>query len=500
MQPVSANFDFLGKHDGQLVRLGVLAERYFKDDPNTCLIKLRQFGEVLAQLTAAKSGLFSSPEEPQSELLRRLKFEGMLPEQAADLFHQVRIVGNRATHAQSGNHAEALTTLKLARQLGLWFHRTFSNPAFSPGPFVPPADPSAATEALHEELVRLRDVLNEARSETEKARQAVEAEARERMTAQERARKERDDRAVWEQLAGEAEQAKAALAIQLQILQSNAAQTAPQATLKLVTQAEAAAADIDIDEASTRTLIDAQLAARGWDVDTPTIRYSAGSRPTKGRNMAIAEWPTKSGPADYALFIGTHFIGVVEAKRRNKNVSAHVDQAQRYARGLRFEDGIEASGGPWVDTGDDRFYVPFVFSMNGRPYLKQIQTHSGIWFRDTRRAANHRRALADWPTPEGLKGLLEVDVEDAAADLKSRPIEFGFPLRPYQKKAIERVEEQLEQGRRNMLLAMATGTTWRRKHLRASGSRPQWSLRPQAAGRHWTEAVASCFRADTMQD
>jgi type I restriction enzyme R subunit len=35
-------------HDPQLVRLGGLAERYFKDDPNTCLIKLRQFGEVLA--------------------------------------------------------------------------------------------------------------------------------------------------------------------------------------------------------------------------------------------------------------------------------------------------------------------------------------------------------------------------------------------------------------------------------------------------------------------
>jgi type I restriction enzyme R subunit len=60
MNPVSANFDFLGKHDAQLVRLGVLAERYFKDDPNTCLIKLRQFGEVLAQLTAAKAGLLAS--------------------------------------------------------------------------------------------------------------------------------------------------------------------------------------------------------------------------------------------------------------------------------------------------------------------------------------------------------------------------------------------------------------------------------------------------------
>src|SRR5262245_33211380 len=60
MKGVSANFDFLGVHDAQLVRLGGLAELYFKDDSNTCLIKLRQFGEVLAQLTAASAGLLTS--------------------------------------------------------------------------------------------------------------------------------------------------------------------------------------------------------------------------------------------------------------------------------------------------------------------------------------------------------------------------------------------------------------------------------------------------------
>ena len=38
------------------MRLGALPERYFKDDPNIALIELRQFGEVLAQLTAATAG------------------------------------------------------------------------------------------------------------------------------------------------------------------------------------------------------------------------------------------------------------------------------------------------------------------------------------------------------------------------------------------------------------------------------------------------------------
>ncbi len=458
MKSVSANFEFLRKYDAQLVRLGALAERYFKDDPNTSLIKLRQFGELLAQLTAAKAGLLASPEEPQADLLRRLKFEGVVPREVGELFHQLRMAGNRAAHAQTVDHGEALSTLKIARQLGIWFERTFGDTRFSAGAFVPPPDPAAATTALHEELERLRQALDQTRSEAEKARLAAEAEARERVSAQERARKEAEERAVWEQLASEAEKAKAELTSELLAIQAAVAQAPVQTTAAIVAKAEAAAADIDIDEASTRTLIDAQLRARGWEVDTPTLRYATGTRPAKGRNLAIAEWPTKSGPADYALFIGTRCIGVVEAKRRNKNVSSHIDQAQRYARAFRFDGGAEPFGGPWKDSADQRFFVPFVFSSNGRPYLKQIETESGIWFRDVRKPTNHRRALADWPTPDGLKGMLEIDVETAQADLKARPFDFGFPLRPYQKRAIEAVEASLARHLRNMLLAMATGT------------------------------------------
>lgn len=45
----------------------------------------------------------------------------------------------------------------------------------------------------------------------------------------------------------------------------------------------------------------------GWEADTENIRYSKGVRPTKGRKLAIAEYPTNStvgnrGYADYALF------------------------------------------------------------------------------------------------------------------------------------------------------------------------------------------------------
>lgn len=71
--PNSLNFAFLSYYNPLLDRLGAQAERYFRDDPNTSLLKLRQFGELLAQTVAAKLGIFTSQREEQRELLRRLR-------------------------------------------------------------------------------------------------------------------------------------------------------------------------------------------------------------------------------------------------------------------------------------------------------------------------------------------------------------------------------------------------------------------------------------------
>jgi len=120
MQPGSAsNFAYLRVHDAQLMRLGLLAERYFAEDPNTCLLKLRQLTEALAQLTASRVGLFTTADEKQPDLLRRLQEHGILPREVASLFHEVRRAGNDANHKLAGDHRSALLALKLSWQLGL---------------------------------------------------------------------------------------------------------------------------------------------------------------------------------------------------------------------------------------------------------------------------------------------------------------------------------------------------------------------------------------------
>lgn len=451
-QLTSANFKFLAAHDRLLDHLGALAERYFSDDPSTSLLKLRQFGEVLAQRTAAQAGLYTSTEENQLELLARLRDHGLLPREVADLFHGLRKAGNAAAHDISGDHREALYQLRMAWQLGVWFHRTFGDRKFKAGAFAPPPDPKAESAALAAELKRLRDELTAQQTAAEAARVAAAAAAELRLTAEQRATKEAEERAVWESLATEASNEQSRLAAELARLQAVAEAAPPAQAAAIVEQAVRAADAIDLDEADTRRMIDAQLRQVGWDVDSIELNYSKGVRPQKGKNLAIAEWPTKNGPADYVLFVGLMPVGIVEAKRKNKDVSASLEQSKRYSRGYSVAADQLDPGGPW-----EKYTVPFLFATNGRPFLRQLETKSGIWFLDGRRAENLSRPLEGWYTPDGLVAMLKQDVDKAHEQLKTESTQY-LGLRDYQLAAIRAVEAAIEKGQRECLVAMATGT------------------------------------------
>src|SRR5579872_2373659 len=98
MQAASANYEFLKACDGQLYRLAALAERYFRTDPNTCVVKLRQFAELMAKDVSARAGLLPNPDAEFSAQLGAIGRSGYAPPAALDLFHGLRRAGNQAVH------------------------------------------------------------------------------------------------------------------------------------------------------------------------------------------------------------------------------------------------------------------------------------------------------------------------------------------------------------------------------------------------------------------
>lgn len=437
---VSVNFAFLDVHDPQLVRLGALAEQYFTSDPNTCLIKLRQFGELLAQLVAAEVGLYVSPDERQIDLLRRLKDRGLLKGEVDRLFHELRRSGNEATHTDFEDPRTALSNLKYARLLGIWFHRVFTkNPSFNPNPFIPPSDPQVETSALKQELEQLRAEVITSRTSAQLAQIAILQEQQRRLSAEELAR----------EIEAKAQEALNHLAA----IQARAINAPTQSIQQTIQQAQQAENYIDLDERETRRLIDHQLQAAGWEANFEQLTYQNGTRPQKGRNIAIAEWLTEDGRADYALFVGLQVVAVVEAKRQRKDVSGAIDQAKRYSRSFKVWGDETLPGGPWGE-----FIVPFVFATNGREFLQQLRTKSGIWFCDLRRPDNLRHPLPTWYSPQGLIDTLSQDVDESHQRLEQEGFDYNLKLRDYQVKAIQSVESALAQGQSALLIAMATGT------------------------------------------
>ena len=228
-------------------------------------------------------------------------------------------------------------------------------------------------------------------------------------------------------------------------------------------QANKMASQRQKSEAEIRYMIDEQLRQVGWEANTQEIRYSKGARPAKGHNMAIAEWPTdstvsKKGYADYALFVGTKLVGIIEAKAEHKDIPSIIDyQGKDYPRNIRKEDA-EYQIGTWGE-----FKVPFTFATNGRPYLEQFKTKSGIWFLDLREPFNAPMALHGWISPSGIMERLEKDIQIGNDALQAMPYDLltdkdGLNLREYQVKAIKAAEKAVVDGKKAVLIAMATGT------------------------------------------
>jgi type I restriction enzyme R subunit len=466
----SSNFSFLQEHDPVFLQLASVAEQVFASDPNTTLIKLRQLGEALAQDLASRADIEFDATTTQSDLLYKLSRDIQLDQNIRSLFHTLRIEGNKATHQFRTQHREAMDGLKVARALAIWYHQCFgkNGNAFKPGAFVTPADPSTPLRDLQNQIEQLKAQLSESSLQLESNQQLAtlmrrEAEEysvlAEQMDAESREHKQLADthEAELNKLRAEFEQRLTALQRRLE--------TKPQSTQQIVYKTQQVSSSFDLSEDLTRILIDQQLIEAGWEADSLDLIYSKGARPEKGKNKAIAEWPTSSPKAcaDYVLFAGLHPVAIVEAKRKRINIADRITQAERYAREFQITSEhqqpwvLAGQSHPWGDGQGNSFLVPFAFACNGRPYIKQLAEQSGTWFRDLRSPANTRRPLQDFHTPNDLLDLLKRSQAEAETKLKGEGFAY-LKLRDYQEKAIKAVEQALAKNQRDCLLAMATGT------------------------------------------
>lgn len=469
----TTNFDFLGEHDPLLLQLAASAERAFVSDPNTTLIKLRQLGEAIAQDLAARCAIAFDERTSQLDLLNQIRQQIRLDQNTLDLFHKLRVEGNKAAHQFKTLHKEAIVGLAFARELCVWYHRAFGKQgvSFKPGAFQSPHDPSKELRDLQAQIEILKSELQAANEQVETNQQLTTLVQQEKEEYEVLAHQMDVEARQYRQQAEAVEQQRIAqqkeFEAHLKQLQEDSARqqdSVEQQLAQVGQRTQKASAKITLNEELTRVLIDQYLIDAGWQADTQELSYQKGSRPVKGKNIAIAEWPTSGGQkADYVLFAGLTPIAVVEAKRENENVAGKIQQAERYSRGFKTAPGMltawELQGRTiaWPDAQEGHFHIPFVYSCNGRPFVKQLAEHSGTWFRDVRDPSNTAAALQQFHSPEGLLDKLNRSRDAAEQKLEAEGFAY-LKLRDYQEKAIVAVEHALAANQRNCLLAMATGT------------------------------------------
>lgn len=405
---MKSNFEFLKDSFPVLANFGELSEKYLYTDSNSCLMKLGMIGETIVNLIFTYDKLPLPYDNTAVNRIDTLYREGLITHDLADILHALRKKRNLAVHENYASVEDGKALIQMAYSLTEWFMQTYGDWNYKSKPFVMPPDSAVAVSVDKAAEEAKEDLLMDEASKVAAAAPAVSM----------------DDRRK---------------------------------------QAGKAAGRRFKSEAETRYLIDEQLRKVGWEADTEKLRYSKGTRPAKGHNIAIAEWPTDStvgnkGYVDYALFVGTQLVATVEAKAIHKDIPSVIDyQCKDYSRNIRAEDA-KYQIGTWGN-----FKVPFTFATNGRPYLKQYDTKSGVWFLDLRQPDNVPKAMKGWMSPTGMMEQLEKDIQAKEQALKAMPYDLlrdkdGLNLREYQLKAIQAAENAILNGQQNILLAMATGT------------------------------------------
>ena len=183
-------------------------------------------------------------------------------------------------------------------------------------------------------------------------------------------------------------------------------------------------------EQQARQKIDELLTAAGWDVqDYKHINLGAS------QGVAVREFPTKSGPVDYLLFVERQAVGVVEAKAVGTTLLGVAEQAAKYQ--TNFPEDIPHVELPlpfgYTSTGIETFFI----------YRRDPD------FRSRRVFAFHKpETLGEWASK----------TDPLRAQLKNLPPLITEGLWDAQIEAIVNLEKSFADNRPRALIQMATGS------------------------------------------
>lgn len=188
-------------------------------------------------------------------------------------------------------------------------------------------------------------------------------------------------------------------------------------------------------EQRARDQIDRQLTLAGWVVqDSKAINFNAGT------GIAVREYQTAVGPADYVLFVNKQAVGVIEAKPEDwgHRITTAEDQSQGYANAtLKWVNNKEPLRFVYESTG---VVTRFTDGLDPNPRAREV---FGFLRPDTLADAMQQVQRGEATLRERLQHLPELNTDG---------------LRACQIKAITKLEASLKQNKPRALVQMATGS------------------------------------------
>ena len=184
-------------------------------------------------------------------------------------------------------------------------------------------------------------------------------------------------------------------------------------------------------EQIARDQIDKRLLAAGW-----LVQDKSSLNPNAALGVAVREYPTDTGPADYVLFVDGRAVGVVEAKPDSwgERLTTVEEQSSGYASAKL----------KWVSNAEP---LPFLYESTA------VVTR----FTDGRDPSPRSREVFTFHRPDTLKAWRN-DPLSLRAGLQQLPDLNTDNLRDCQIKAITKLEASLQLGKPRALVQMATGS------------------------------------------